>query len=450
MNYEKDYKRILIFLTIATYVLVFAWLFGRNLTADTDYSFHMNNIMELSKGNWIKNPYLSGGKYLTLAYGAPAYLLGAGLYLLFGTLTVALLMLIAFLIFLHYDKKLVASLTNNKKISELAFFALLLNPFTVYMFITAKLPFVWASCFGLISLVYFFNDRKYPAVAMGVLSVITHPVAIFLFIGAFLLNFKSKEILVVYAPIFTLSIINLLFVWHFNIFGGMQIGISELVALSIFFAVVTALYWARRESRPFCISIGCLSALLFVGTLAGAFSVPFIYFDRAGWLIFLVASPFLAQRFLPKMESIVPSIVPLTIVCAMLITGGVVAYHAMSINDNPEVFSSLPQKVVTSLYNGWVHFANDGSALYELPKDGVRFSNAGQVNQVPNENLDSYIKRIMIENASFVLVYGKSPEENLIENLGWPLIFHENDLKIWRCEKENGQIMSPRFLPPGK
>ena len=80
----------------------------------------------------------------------------------------------------------------------------------------------------------------------------------------------------------------------------------------------------------------------------------------------------------------------------------------------------------------------------------MRFSNAGQVNQVPNENLDSYIKRIMLENASFVLVYGKSPEENLIENLGWPLIFHENDLKIWSCKKLNLQILSPRILSQDK
>jgi hypothetical protein len=167
----------------------------------------------------------------------------------------------------------------------------------------------------------------------------------------------------------------------------------------------------------------------------------------------LPEAPLLVQQFLQKVKGFLPlaKFLPLTMVCTMFIIGGIVAYHVTSINDNPEAYSSLPQRVVISLDAGLVHYANDGSALYELSKFGVRFSNAGQeMQEVPHENSSEYVKCIMIENASFVLAYGNSLEENLIENLGWPLVFQENDLEIWSCKKLNLQILSPRILSQDK
>jgi len=84
---------------VVVYVAVFGWIFTKNLTSDTDYPYHLHAVWAVNQGYLVRDPFLNRGNSYTLAYGAPAYLLGGLLYPLFGIYTVALLLLLGFLFF---------------------------------------------------------------------------------------------------------------------------------------------------------------------------------------------------------------------------------------------------------------------------------------------------------------------------------------------------------------
>lgn len=413
-----------------TYAVVFAWLFARNLTADTDYPFHMHNIWAFSQG-YLRDPFISGGSWLTLGYGAPAIALGALLYPLLGVLTVAALLALAFPVLWHYSKQVFEGLAS-KKIARLATFAVLLNPFTVYMFLTAKLPFIWATCFGLMSISFYLRGKGLLAAAMGVLAVITHPVAIFLFGALLLLNLNFRRWLKFYIPASAVVILQLLTVWRLGIGNGATpIFYTAIILLA---AALTALFLVRRESRVPC----TLGFALLAGSVVACFfgvSVPTVYFDRIAWFVFVLSLPFLIKGVTP---SLLKKLIPATTTFALVVSAALIGFHAVSVFDNPAVYQGLPSEVTRELENKYVRYATDGSALYELPKHNIKFSNSGQevfegqlfVEYI--ENAAAYRVQIEMENASYILVYGQSPEENFIHELNYALIYSVDNLKIYR------------------
>jgi hypothetical protein len=412
------------------YAVVFAWLFARNLTADTDYSFHMHNIWALSQGYWIKDPFINGGDWFTLGYGAPAIVLGALLYPLLNVFTVAALLALAFPVLWYYSKKTFEGLAS-KKTAELATFAVLLNPITVYMFLTAKLPFIWATCFGLMSVSFYLRGRDLPAVVMCVLAVITHPLTIFLFGTLLLLNLDIGRWLKIYAPAIAVFIIQLLAVFPLSVGGAVPVFYTATILLA---ATLTALCLARRESRTPCM----VALAVLIGSVIACFlgvSIPTVYFDRIAWFVFVLSLPFLIQRItLPLLKKLIPA----ATIFALVFSSALICVHAVSVFDNPSVYQELPSEITQELENKYVRYATDGSALYELPQLNIRFSNAGceifegQMFVEHIENSEAYRINIEMENASYVLVYGHSPEENFIIELDYTLIYSADNLKIYK------------------
>jgi hypothetical protein len=409
--------------------VVFAWLFAKNLTADTDYPFHMHNIWAFSQG-YLRDPFISGGSWFTLGYGAPAIALGAFLYPLLGVFTVAALLALAFPVLWHCSKRVFERLAS-KKIAQLATFAVLLNPLTVYMFLTAKLPFIWATCFGLMSISFYLRGRGVLAAAMGVLAVITHPVAIFLFGALLLLNLDFRRWLKFYIPVCAVTIFQLLTMFRLGIGNGATPIFYTAIILLV--AALTALFLVRRESRIPCTLGFAFLASSVIACFFGV-SVPTVYFDRIAWFVFVLSLPFLIKRVTSSLKKLIPA----TTIFSLVFSAAFIGFHAVSVFDNPSVYQELPSEVTQELENKYVRYATDGSALYELPKHNIGFSNAGQevfeeqlfVEYI--ENAAAYRVQIEMENASYILVYGQSPEENFIHQLNYALIYSADNLKIYK------------------
>ena len=418
---------------LCLYAVVFAWLFAKNLTSDTDYPTHMHNIWALSHGYWIKDPFINGGNSFTLAYGAPAIVFGTLLYPLLDVFTVAALLALAFPVLWYYSKRVFEGLAS-KKIAELATFAVLLNPLTVYMFLTAKLPFIWATCFGLMSVAFYLRGRGLLAAVMGVLAVITHPVAIFLFGALFLINLDLRQWLKLYIPAATVFIIQLFAIFQLSVGGGVvPVFYTTIILLA---AALTALSLTRMESR-----IPCTVALaVLVGLVIACFlgvSIPTVYFDRIAWFVFVLSLPFLIKRVTP---SLLKKLIPAATIFTLVFSSALICVHAVSVFDNPSVYQELPSGITQELENKYVRYATDGSALYELPQLNIRFSNAGneaferQIFVEYIDNAEAYRMHLEMENASYILVYGQTPEENFINQLGYALIYSVDNLKIYKTD----------------
>ncbi|TDA29642.1 MAG: hypothetical protein DSO04_07285 [Hadesarchaea archaeon] len=110
----------------------------------------------------------------------------------------------------------------------------------------------------------------------------------------------------------------------------------------------------------------------------------------------------------------------------------------------PEVYENLIAKnvVMAELREGYVRYSGDGSALYFLPLAGVRLSNSGALPfemRLENDPL-LFCKRMAEENASFVLVYSESPEENYLLQLNFPLFYSQEKLRIYKVPQWVGRV----------
>lgn len=438
MKRQAVYK-LAVIACIAIYAWVVFQFFARNLILDSDYPFHAHTIWATSNGHLLIDPFINGGNYLTLMYGGPAILVGGLLYSLTGVYTVAILLAIAVPALWYLSKRVFECLTN-KKVARLAAIIVLLNPFTVYFFLTAKLPFLWAICFALASVFLHLRGRNLFASLAGVLAVITHPLAIFLFGAVLLLNHDLKRWLKPFFLSLSITFIQLLFLFRPI---GWSVGAVSFVNIFFFAVVMGIVLWLRREAWPFCALGLSVSAIAAVAGLLRVSIFPTAYFDRIAFLVILLLIP-LAIR---KMECLVPFAIrkmkyafPLLFLVPM--TLGMVYARAAPAMDDPEVYRTLPEPVLENLKEGYVKYASDGSALYELPRLGIKFSNSGQ-EMFEVENIDpvTYAGRLENDNVSHIILYGEPPDENsiygwfieekIIQELGYPLIYSADNLKIY-------------------
>ena len=411
--------------------VVCAWvvfqLFFRNLVLDTDYSFHMHNVWATSNGYLLNDPFLNGGNHFTLAYGAPAILLGALIYPLAGIYTVAILLTAAMPAMWYLSKRVFMHLAS-KEVAELAALLVLLNPFTVYFFLTAKLPFLWGICLALASIYFYFESRGALASLIGAVAVITHPLMIFLLGATLLLNLDFKRWLKPYSLPVGIFIAQLSL--FFAPLGAQAVFPPSVLILAATLAIILRL---NRGAWPFCALGFLVLALVALFGMLGLPTLPTVYFDRLAFLALLLVVP-LAITKMKKYNAFLISFL-------LISTLGITCVRAAPIMDDPEIYRALPEETLTELRGGYVRYACDGSALYELPKLGIKFSNAGQeLHEVENVDPLTYMKRIEDENASFILVYGQ-PEENVLDGwyleelivqaCGYPLIYSADNLKIY-------------------
>lgn len=423
MKLRFDLRLALIVAGIAIYAYILFLLFAKNLAYWPDYPFHLHNIWAASKGFLGQDPFLAGGVHLTLAYGAPVTLLGVLLYPLLGILTVAVLLGVAAPGIWFSSRAMFRHLVQERA-ATLGAFLVLLNPFTMYLFLTAKLPFIWGLCFALISVHFYFEEKWIFAVLLGALAVITHPMAICLLGASVLLTRNIVDWLKTYfvpSGIFLVQLVTL--------FGVSFQAASEIHILNILFlsGALVAVLWLRKDCWPLCV----VGLVVLLAAIASFFGLPVpgaLVLDRVGFVALLFALPFLMQKY-----------APLALVFVLLSAGVVVAHSP--IPDNPAAYDNLPPELVEDLGTSEVRYASDGSALYMLPKLGIRFTNEGRESseEVP-DNLEAYVKLIEAENASYVLIYGDyskhswraQAEENIIQELGYSLIYSQDNISIYK------------------
>lgn len=426
-------RNLLIVAAIATCAYLLFQIIDKNLTYWPDYSFHLHNIWAVSKGFLAHDPFLAGGAHMPLAYGAPVTFLGVLVYPLLGAYTVGFLLILAAPLLWFSSRKVFEHLVERKTATVGALVALL-NPFTMYLFLTAKLPFIWGLCFALMSIHFYYGRKWWLASGLGALAVITHPMAIF-FLGAPIL-LDRKPVRWLKANFVPSAIF---FVQLMLLFGISSSPHPEVHVLNVMFlaGALAIVLWLRRDCW-----LLCLVGLLAIGfsVAGGLFGLPVpgsLMWDRIGFVALLFALPFLIQRY------------ALLAPVFMLLSAGVVVAHS-PIPDNPAIYDNLPPELTESLSAGEVRYASDGSALYLLPKLGIRLSNAGRESseRVP-DNLEAYAELIEAENASYILIYDgysefswrAEAEEKLVQELGYPLIYSQDNVKIYKT------WLAPKNIP---
>ncbi len=403
-------------------------LFYRNLALWPEYSFHSHTIWAASEGHLVRDPFLSGGNYLTLSYGAPMILFGALLHPLFGVYTVALLIVAAMHVFWYFSKRVFECFVS-KKAAFLAATAALLNPFTMYMFFVGKLPIIWSLCFGMISIYFYLRRRWLLAAALGVLALLTHPLVIFLLGFAFFLNWDWEGWIKSYLP--ALAIFVAILLMFIEPAPEPGIHITNIVFISGSLLAVLAL----TRKYPIICSLGLL---FLVGSIVGNYievPVQTVAFDRMGFFALLLVIPFLVKRY--PLAALL--FVILAVGCASPLAyvprpDDPAAYRRFS--DNAELMSILTPKRV------YVRYGSNGSALYELPKLGIKFSNSGRMAYEPWLDVDAYREMIEAQNASYVLVYAVhdpeiiSERDMILEVLEvdnrWSLIYSRNNVEVYK------------------
>jgi hypothetical protein len=413
-------RKVHIIAAIFVYTVVFGWIFAKNLVSDTDYPYHLHAVWAVSQGHLVRDPFLNRGNSFTLAYGGPAYLLGGALYPLSGVYTVALLLLLAVpLLWLGFRK-----LFGPEGNADLVALACLLNPLTVYFFLTCKLPFLWGLAFAAFSLSMYKRGRVLPAVLLGVLAVITHPLSLAFLAAVLLVKFELRKWLAFYSPVCLVVLLQLLLFFGVGgAEGASRLSVVNLLLLAGSFSLLFAL---RRQSKP-----PLLLAISLTGAALALGFPPSCYFDRFAWAVLTVSMPFILP-FLTKFRFQLPFLLSFCVL-PVLVTG---AAALTAYPDNPEVYENLiaENSTIAELREGYIRYSGDGSALYFLPLAGVRFSNSGALpfEMRLEENSLLFCKRLAEENASFVLVYGKSPEENYLLQLEFPLAYSRENLRIYK------------------
>lgn len=446
MKQRWDMYRLAVLVCVAVYAWVVLQLFLRNLVLDTDYPFHMHNIWAVSNKFLPSDPFLNGGHHFTIAYGAPSVLVGGLIYPLAGVYTVAILLTAAIPAMWCISRRVFRHFATQK-ISDFAAILVLLNPFTVYYFLTAKLPFLWGTCLAFASIYFYLERRGVLASLVGAVAVITHPLVIFLLGAALLLDLDFKRWLKPYSlptGIFTAQLLVL-----FTPFGTRAVFLPKGLILAAALAIIP---WLKRGAWPLCaLGFSVLAVTVFFGAL-GLPTLPTAYFDRLAFLALLLPVPLAITKVKStKMKKHGAYLISLLLISTL----GITCVRAAPIMDDPEVYRTIPGETLTELRGGYVRYACDGSALYELPIRGVKLSNAGQeVHEVENVDPATYAGRLENENVSFILVYtwpdenaadGWYLEEKLIRECGYPLVYSADNLRIYEVIRERGSGSSDNY-----
>jgi hypothetical protein len=414
----------------------------------------MHNIWAVSEGYFTTDPFLSGGNHLPLAYGQFPVLLGALLHPLLGVYTVAALLAIT-VPTLWYLSKRVFELIASKRIAQLAAIVVILNPLTVDFYLTAKLPFLWAICFALASVFFYLRGRNLLASLLGIVAILNHPLVMFL-LGAFLLaDLDLKRWLKSYFLPLSIFSVQLLFFSPPSIHGIADIPTlrylieySPYVRAFVFGAFLSIIFWLKKEIRWLCaLGLSIVIVAIIAGFL-GSQTLPIAYFDRLGFLLFFPFFPL----FVKKIKSIgtvrFTRGVGFTLATFVLVfsSTGMILANAPAV-DNPTTYAELPNTILENLREGYVRYVSDGSALYLLPQVGVRFSNSGQAmwDVVEKVDADTYAEWLRKENVSHILIYGEPPEnvvygwyleEEIILELGYPMIYSADNLRIYSIPRD--------------
>lgn len=417
---------------ITVYSGIFSLLFLSNLALDTDYPYHLHHCWVVSQGYLTLNPYLNGGSSLTLAYGGPAYLMGGLLYPLLERYTVAALMVVGFLLLWWGSSRFFRELTEKHRLATLL---VLLNPLTLLYFLTVKLPFLWGAAFSLLSLSSYLRGERGRAVLMGLLGALTHPLSIALLAAVLLVRFEPKRWMFSFLPVYTVALsLDLALMGMPSLLPPAYI----LAPLSVCLLLGSLLLLFVLEPKA---RIPCMLAFAVTALALLAHFPDTRYFERLGWFVLLVSTPVIVEKIrLVRLGDLLP--LTLLFLAAVPMSWSL----ARERWDNPPLYENIStdNQLLSKLQEGYVRYSGDGSAIYFLPIGGVRFTNSGFSPlelelQFELENTpEGFLEQLREENASFLLIYPESPEENYARLLGFPLIYERENLRIYRITLETG------------
>lgn len=416
--------------------LIITVLFVRNVISP-DYPFHLHEIWAVYDGHMLTSPFMGGGSHPIYRYGLPIDLLGALLFPILEEYTVGALIGVSLPLLWLSSKKVFENFVDGKT-AKIAAFLAVLNPATYGYVLASVLPFLWATAFGMFSLYFFLEGKKWRAAIIGILAIFTHPLSALLFASILLIKPDFRKWLKTYfAPMFLFLIqIGIFFHLFANFYTG-EVGLNTrfLFGIPLLMGVLAVCYILRKDTRLLS-GTGLLGTVVwsFLGLIG--FWVPLSYFDRPAFFIFLLLIPFVLKITLDNLQDnekflVLPVALSLVFVGAFIQVELGLAHETVDL-DNEE----RRDRVADIVENEYVYFASQGSDLYELPRfENVKFSNTGKFpHQKPPENVGEYIKMLEKQNASYILVHGKTPDNELIENAGFPLLLRKDELRLYKVE----------------
>lgn len=431
----KDFDfslKLLSLIAVIVLASLFALVLLQNQLIDTDYSFHLHEIWALYKGYIPSSPFLGGGSHFLFKYGAPIDLLGTLIYPVTGVYTVGILLGASIPPFWYFSEKVFSFFTDHRT-ARLAALAAILNPLFLYYLTTAKLPLLWGFVFFLASIYFYLEERSLLAVLFGALGVVTHPLSIFLPLSLLLLNPEFKRWAKIY--FIPLAIFFLQTTAFFGLFQGIFSSHSlQLWILAIdagVLAMALALSFKLKEKSRMLSGLALLILVIWIiGGINGIW-IPAKYFNRLGFQVFLILMPFLLVK-VRQFEN-TKAFAALT-VFSMLALSATTVGCAKFMEDSPQAFQKNHENIGEIVGENYVHYAGDGSALFELPRlENIKFSNSGRApfTSLP-ENKYEYEKSLLRENAIFVLFYGSNLRENMIKSLGYPVVYSHDNITLYR------------------
>lgn len=446
MDSRLTLRKGLMVFTFVVYLAVIVQILTQNLTVDTDYPAHMHNIWAVSRGYLFSDPFIGGGSAVPLKYGSPLYLSGALLWPVFQEYTAGLFLIAAIVPMGYLSRKIFDHFCESRT-ADVAAIITVINPLTIYYFLTAKLPFIWGVVFALASIYLFLEGKRYYPTLTAILAAVTHPLSAILLGSLILVTEDRKGWIKAYA-------VPLGAFWlQLNVFfGGVGFGGGRSLPIMYqnVFILLLALglsYWAVKRSRRI---IGGAIALFSLWVVLGYFGlwIPTPYFDRVGFLLLLPVIPFLVKKVITTTSI---KYITIGMTSVLLTLAGVYAGTYQMVPDDQEPYENLPKEVLSELKSGRVRYASDGSALYILPQENIYFTNTGRESySPPPDNITAYENMIRSTRTSHIIFYQESVEENFIERLNYALIYSEENLKIYetdlpdnltdQCDNSNSEV----------
>jgi len=419
--------------------LILGILIVRNLVSP-DYPFHLHNIWAVHDGNALVSPFLSGGSHAIYRYGLPVNVMGAALFPVLQEHSVSFLIVLSLPLLWVSSKKVFEHFVDGK-IAMMAATLAVMNPLTYGYVLAATLPFLWATVFGFFSLYLFLEGKKWPAVVIGVLAIVTHPLSALLFASILLIKPDYRTWLGTYLiPMGVFLIQMAIFFGLFtNIYTG-EMGLSThfLYRLPLLAGALTVAALVKRDTRMLS-----GTALAGTGLWAGlgliGFWIPLHYFERPAFFILLLLTPFMLKMAVDNLHGKKQYLIPI-VALGLVFTGAYIQLDLGVSHEPTDLENDETRRTIADIVeNEYVYYGSRGPDLYELPRfENVKFSNTGKFpHQEPPENVEEYLEKLEEQNASYVLIHGETPDNAHIEKVDFPLIYEDGKLKLYEVKVED-------------
>lgn len=432
---KNDYKIPLVGVLCLTFSVFVLLLMGLNANTLPDYSYHLHEIWAISEGNFLSSPFVQGFQFFH--YGLPFSLAGALIFPLFGELTLVVLSGVAFILLFFASRKVYRHFVSERVANICAFFSVM-NPGTYAFVLGGTIPFLWGIVFGMFSLGFFLDGEKWKSSFSGILTVVTHPLAVLIFPCLFFVEDIRKRFLEwvkVYSPTILLSF-GMLAIF-FGLLSGMYAGGGPnphfVYRLPFLLGVLVLSFGLMKKTR-------WLSGLTLGGVMVW-FSLSFVgvwfpmnYFGRPAFALGLLLIPFVVQKWttIPVKRR---KKLYLGFYCSLIFISTLLPLSAPGVQSEMTNENEIAENVSKIVGSEPVYLASRGEEFYQLPRENVRFVNKGVIRWSSSENLERFLKTIENENVSYVVYNGSFPYHD-VENI-FTEVYQKDNFYVLKFVGEN-------------